>query len=246
MQGSGEHDIRRQAALFEHEDVVAGPIAVEGPFAGVVFNRPVDQVFSYRIPAGLRAKVVPGQRVKVSLGRGNTPSVGYCVRVDESAEVDPRKIKDVLDVLDDPPLIDGAMLDLTRWIAGYYSCTWGQALDSVVPAGVKKQAGTRVWTCLTVPESTLAKRLDGSLKANAKQLEVIDVVARADVPLTLTDVLNRAKVGPGVVDTLRKHGLIHTVKRRIGYAPACRRRRRRRRRPPRPPNSPTSRRLRST
>ena len=155
-----------------------------GPFAGVVFNRPVDQVFSYRIPAGLRAKVVPGQRVRVPLGRGNTPSVGYCVRVDDSAEVDPRKVKDVIDVLDDPPLIDGAMLDLTRWIAGYYSCAWGQALDSVVPAGVKKQAGTRVWTCVTVPESTLARRLDGSLKLNAKQSEVIDLVARAGVPLT--------------------------------------------------------------
>ena len=50
------------------------PVAVEGPFAGVVFNRPVDQVFSYRIPAGLRARVVPGQRVKVPLGRGNAPS----------------------------------------------------------------------------------------------------------------------------------------------------------------------------
>ena len=215
--GEGEQDTHRQAALFEHEaEEGARPaVAVEGPFAGVVFNRPVDQVFSYRIPAGLRAKVVPGQRVRVPLGRGNTPSVGYCVRVDDSAEVDPRKVKDVIDVLDDPPLIDGAMLDLTRWIAGYYSCAWGQALDSVVPAGVKKQAGTRVWTCLTVPESTLAKRLDGSLALNPKQLEVVDVVARADVPLTLADVCNRAKCGTGVIDTLRKQGLIHTVKRRI-------------------------------
>jgi primosomal protein N' (replication factor Y) len=219
MQGAGEHDIRRQAVLFEHDEVPEGRVAVEGPFAGVVFNRPVDQVFSYRIPPGLRGRVVPGQRVNVPLGRGNTPSVGYCVRVEESAEVDPKKIKDVLDVLDDPPLIDGAMLDLTRWLAGYYSCAWGQALDSVVPAGVKKQAGTRVWTCLTVPESTLAKRLDGSLKLNAKQLEVIDVLARADVPLTLTDVINRAKVGKGVVATLRDQGLIHTVKRRISAPP---------------------------
>ncbi len=221
MPGSGEADIRRQAALFEHEEEAGGRVAVEGPFAGVVFNRPVDQVFSYRIPPGLRAKVVPGQRVKVPLGRGNTPSVGYCVRVDDSAEVDPRKVKDVIDVLDDPPLIDGAMLDLTRWIAGYYSCTWGQALDSVVPAGVKKQAGTRVWTCLTVPESTLAKRLDGSLKLNPKQLEVIDVVARADVPLTLADVCNRAKCRHRAWSTtLRKQGLIHTVKRRISAPPA--------------------------
>ena len=212
-------DTRRQAALFEHE--AEAPAAVEGPFAGVVFNRPsVDQVFSYRIPAGLRARVVPGQRVKVPLGRGNTPSVGYCVRVDDSAEVDPRRVKDVIEALDDPPLIDGPMLELTRWIAAYYGSTWGQALDAVVPAGVKKQAGTRVWTCLTVPESTRSKMLDGSLKLNQKQVDIIEIVSRSDVPLTISDVCKRAKCGTGAIDTLRKNGVIHTVKRRIG-APAA-------------------------
>jgi primosomal protein N' (replication factor Y) len=209
-------DPLRQAALFVHEDEKAAPrVEVEGPFAGVVFNRPVDQVFSYRIPPGLTAKVVPGQRVRVPLGRGNSPVVGYCVRVDDFAEVDPKKIKDVIDVIDDPPLVNQAMLDLTKWIAGYYSCAWGQALDSVVPAGVKKQAGTRVWTCLTVPDSTREKLAEGSLKLNPKQLEVIDVVSRSDVPLTLADVRNRAKCGLGVIETLRKQGLINTVKRRI-------------------------------
>jgi len=216
MQGTGGHDTRRQAALFEHEAEPAGAVAVEGPFAGVVFNRPVDQVFSYRVPAGLRSRVVPGQRVKVPLGRGNTPSVGYCVRVDDSAEVDPGRVKDVIDVLDDPPLIDGAMLDLTRWIGSYYACAWGQALDAVVPAGVKKQAGTRVWTCLTVPEATLAGMAAGSLKLNPKQAEVVEVVAKSAVPLTIADVCKRARCGGGVVNTLRERGVIHTVKRRIG------------------------------
>ncbi len=207
----------RQAALFEHraEAEDAPPAAVEGPFAGVVFNRPVDQVFSYRIPPRLRAAVVPGQRVRVPLGRGNTPSVGYCVRVDDAAEVDPGRVKDVIDALDDPPLIDAAMLELTRWIASYYACTWGQALDAVVPAGVKKQAGTRVWTCLTVPDSTRAGLADGSIELNPKQAEIVDVVARSDVPLTIADVCKRARCGPGAVDTLRRRGVIHTVKRRI-------------------------------
>jgi primosomal protein N' (replication factor Y) len=218
MQSTSGDDPLRQAALFAHEAEDASPpaaVAVEGPFAGVVFNRPVDQVFSYGIPPALRVKVVPGQRVKVSFGRGNTPVVGYCVRVDDFAEVDPKKIKDVIDIVDDPPLVDQTMLDLTRWMAGYYACTWGQALDSVVPAGVKKQAGTRVWTCFIVPDSTLEKIAGGSEKLNPKQLEVIDVVAKATVPLTLADVLNRAKCGPGVIETLRKRGLIHTIKRRI-------------------------------
>ncbi len=214
----------RQAALFvdepgldrvdDHPSEVK--VAVDGPFAGVVFNRPVDLVFSYRIPRRLQGVVVPGQRVRVPLGRGNTPSVGYCVEVNPTAEVNPNRVKDVLEVLDDPPLIDRAMLDLTRWIGRYYACTWGQALDAVVPAGVKKQAGTRVWTCLTLPESTRNGLLDGSLRVSTKQAEILEVVNRADVPLTIADVCKRAKVGSGPVLALRKNGLLHTVKRRIG------------------------------
>jgi primosomal protein N' (replication factor Y) len=207
----------RQTELFETDEDPAR--TVEGPFAGVVFNRPLDQVYSYRIPERLRRSVVPGQRVSVSLGRGKTPTVGYCVRVDETATLDPAKVKDVLDALDDPPLIDATMLELTRWIAGYYACGWGQALDAVVPAGVKKQAGTRVWTCLTVPESTRIGLLDGSLALSPKQVEILELVAGSPVPLTAVDARNRAKVGPGVIETLRKRGYVHTVRRRI-HAPA--------------------------
>ncbi len=217
----------RQAALWADDSgfraveiddgASTGPVvAVDGPFAGVVFNRPVDQVFSYRIPLRLLNNVLPGQRVRVPLGRGNTPSVGYVVAVTPTAEVNPGRIKEVIEILDDPPLIDGAMLDLTRWISRYYACTWGQALDAVVPAGVKKQAGTRVWTCLTLPEETRTGLGDGSLKVSTKQAEILEVLARADVPLTIADVCKRAKVGTAPVLALRKAGLLHTVKRRMG------------------------------
>ena len=64
--------------------------------------------------------------------------------------------KHVVEVLDPLPLIDAKMLELTRWMADYYACSWGQALDAVVPAGVKKHAGTRIGTFLMIPEEIRA------------------------------------------------------------------------------------------
>ena len=64
------------------------------------------------------------------------------------------RIKELVEVLDPIPLIDARMLELTRWMAEYYACSWGQALDAAVPAGVKKHAGTRIGTFLVVPEET--------------------------------------------------------------------------------------------
>ncbi|RUL88516.1 replication restart helicase PriA [Tautonia sociabilis] len=198
-----------QGALFSVE--------AEGPFAGVVFNRPLDQVFSYAIPKRLRGSVKVGQRVRVPLGRANQPITGYVVWIEPSAAVDPGKVKDVLEVLDDPPLIDGVMLELTRWMAGYYACSWGQALDAVVPAGVKKQAGTRIATCLIVPDEVRLCRDTWTLPS--RQAEILELLCKAVGTLTVTDVCRLAKCTTAPIASLRRRGLIHTVRRRMSRAP---------------------------
>ena len=55
------------------------------------------------------------------------------------------------------PLLSPAMLRLTRWMADYYLCPWGQVLEAVVPAGVRRQAGTRDVTLLSVPPEVAAR-----------------------------------------------------------------------------------------
>ena len=50
---------KRQAALFAAEG--------DGPYAGVVLNRPVDAVLTYRIPARWKGRLRPGQR-RAALG----------------------------------------------------------------------------------------------------------------------------------------------------------------------------------
>ncbi|MBX6315575.1 MAG: primosomal protein N', partial [Isosphaeraceae bacterium] len=172
-------------------------------------------VLTYRVPKRLMGKLRPGGRVSVPLGKGNQPAVGYCVRIDEVPDggIEPGRIKDLIDVLDDPPLIDGAMLELTRWMASYYCCSWGQALDAVVPAGVKKGAGTQVRTVLVVPEEVKLAR--DTLKLPPKQAEVLALLCRSDEPLTIADACRLTRCGTAVLLALRRQGLVHTAKRRM-------------------------------
>jgi primosomal protein N' (replication factor Y) len=190
-----------------------------GVYVGVVFNRPIDQVLTYRAPLWLSQIIQPGQRVRVPLGRGNQPVIGYCVWVESRApdDVDVDRIKDVLEVVDRLPLIDRKMLELTRWIADYYACAWGQALDAVVPAGVKKHAGTRVGTFLILPEETRDVMRDESTRpeVSAKQAAVLDVLSRESEPLTTADVCRLAKVTSAPIKALQKQGLVHTIRRRL-------------------------------
>ncbi len=127
------------------------------------------------------------------------------------------RIKELVEILDPIPLIDGRMLELTRWLAEYYACSWGQALDAAVPAGVKKHAGTRVGTFLVVPEETREAMRAGPIepKLSAKQTAVLEVLCRGDEPLTTSDVCRLAKCSPVPVQALLKQGLVHTVRRRL-------------------------------
>ncbi len=132
------------------------------------------------------------------LGKGNRLTTGYCVSVDAAPPegLDPRKLKEVVEVLDLVPLIDAKMLELTRWMAEYYVCSWGQALDAAVPAGVRNQAGTRVGTFLLVPEEVrqALKEQTTKPKLSPKQAAALEVLCRADEPLTIADVCRRARL----------------------------------------------------
>ncbi|AMV35928.1 primosomal protein N' [Planctomyces sp. SH-PL62] len=208
----------RPPSWFGGEDVA--PAERGGLFIEVVVNRAFDQALTYGVPRKLVSGVQVGQRVRVPLGKRGGLVTGYCVSVGllPPEGLDPSRIKNIAEILDPVPLIDARMLELTRWMAGYYLCSWGQALDAVVPAGVRNQAGTRIGTFLVVPPETLQAWRDGTLEATltAKQAAAIDAVCRAEGDmLTVSDVCRRAKCGPGVVAGLRRDGRLHTVKRRL-------------------------------
>jgi primosomal protein N' (replication factor Y) len=180
--------------------------------ADVIFNRPLDTPFQYRIPDELRGRLKPGQRVKVPLGRGNSLVVGFCVGVSPPTVNSLRKLKSVESLIDDEPLLTPGMLKLTRWIAERYLCGWGQVLDSVVPAGVKNQAGTREVLLLRVADDVREKL--GGRELSDKQTAVLDVLTKSAKPLTLDQVAKRAGCGTGPIAALRKSGLVETFHER--------------------------------
>ena len=177
--------------------------------AEVVFNLPLERPYTYSIPEELRDRVRAGQRVRAPLGRGNRTVVGYCVAV-RQAESGQRTLKPIEELLDAEPLLSGQMLELTRWIGERYLCGWGQVLDSVIPAGVRKKSGTReVQSFILTPDSN--DKLAES-RLSRQQKTVIELLQKAAGPIAATDLCERAGCGPGPLNTLRKKGLITALR----------------------------------
>ena len=159
-----------QPTLFGFDEPPAAPIA--GLFADVVFDRPLDHAFTYAVGADLKDSIGVGKRVRAPFGRGDRTTVGYCVRLTETPP--PRPVKELTDVLDDEALLDDHLMRLTRWMADYYLCGWGQVLNAVVPSGARKQSGMRVRAFVeAVPGAEAPARLP------AKQAAVLQHLRRS-------------------------------------------------------------------
>lgn len=108
--------------------------------ARVVPLAPVEGPYTYLVPEALRAEAVPGARVVVPFGpRTLTGVVVERTREERTREEGPR-LKPIRDVLDAAPAFSAALLRLTRWVAEYYVCTWGEVLKAALPAGASVES----------------------------------------------------------------------------------------------------------
>ena len=200
-----------QQSLFEFAEQPEWERAAEDDVlvAEVVFNLPLEKPYTYLIPDELRELLKAGMRVKAPLGRGNRTVVGYCVNIRSAGEMI-RKLKPIHEVLDPEPLLDQLMLKLTKWIGERYLCGWGQVLESVIPAGVRRRSGTRLVQSFFLAEDSAAI-LDVA-KLPVKQQAVVDVLKTSDKPLTGPRICELADCGPGPINTLRKKGIVTAIK----------------------------------
>lgn len=207
--------VSKQQSLFElPPDPLPWELAADADrvIAGVVLARPLETVYHYLVPEPLREFIQPGQRVRVPLGAGDTPTLGYCVDVGQTAPTS-RRLKPLLEILDREPIVSSQMLRLTKWIGERYLASWGQVLETVIPAGVKKQSGTREIVCYTASPG-LAEKLT-TIRLSKKQRSVADLLLASSEPMAVDELSQRADCGTGPIQWLRERQLIVPVKRRI-------------------------------
>ncbi len=107
--------------------------APEGTYVLVALNLPVRREFSYFVPERA-GKISPGVRVKVDFGPRKIVGVVVAVESQPPKGVAHDRVKDVIECLDEQPLITFALLRLARQIADDAYFSWGQALAAMLPA----------------------------------------------------------------------------------------------------------------
>ena len=139
-------------------------------YADVILPLPLDGYFTYAVPSPMAGLCRVGVRVTVPFGRNKT-YVGLVARLHDT-KPEGYQVKDVLQVLDQQPILLPAQLKLWQWIADYYMSPIGDVYKAALPAGLKAEEGYR-------PKTETYVRLTPPFR-NEQSLHIaIDMLARA-------------------------------------------------------------------
>lgn len=103
-------------------------------YAKIIVGLPIEGPFDYEIPPPLAGRVHPGSRVWVQFGYRRM--VGFVVGLSPHAQV--LRTKPLLALIDEVPLCSPLLRALSRKVAGYYCCSWAEALETALPEGLRK------------------------------------------------------------------------------------------------------------
>ena len=111
-------------------------------FARVILPLNLDKPYSYHVPEEFIPKMQPGIRVEVQFGRSKLYA-GIIAELYREPDI-PSRIKHILSVLDDSPIVTPFQLKTWEWMASYYCCGIGEVMAAALPAAFKLDSESRI------------------------------------------------------------------------------------------------------
>ena len=109
------------------------------PIAKVIVPLAAPKAYSYSIPDVYRSVIAIGMRVEVQFGNHRI----YSGIVQSITDSEPNtRLKPIISLLDEAPIIHSHNIEFWQWIADYYMCTIGEVMLAALPTGLKMSSET--------------------------------------------------------------------------------------------------------
>ncbi|MBI1289139.1 MAG: primosomal protein N' [Flavobacteriales bacterium] len=168
-------------------------------FVEVILPLPLAGTFTYRVPQVMEAYVAVGKRVVVQFGRRKL----YTGIISEVHHTPPQhyQAKYLEDLLDDAPVVLPGQMAFWNWMAEYYLCHVGDAMNAAIPSGLKLSSESRL-----AIHPDYAGELEG---LNEEELDVLEALQH-NTFLTMDDLaqLVRKTHVHRIVRSLTEQGVV--------------------------------------
>jgi primosomal protein N' (replication factor Y) len=131
---------------------------------------PVFSLFDYLAPAD--HLVCPGVRVEVPFGKGH--KIGLLIETAQTSTIATEKLKPIIRVIDDAPLVSAMDLALWQWVSRYYHYPLGMVVSTALPAGLRQGKPATVPQAVYYALTETGKAFDpAQLKRSVKQQQLL-------------------------------------------------------------------------
>ena len=186
---------------------------MNAPFCNVALPVPLRTTFTYGVPEAWRERLEPGHRVLVPFRE--RVLLGVVVDFTEQAP-EGTKVRDIGRVLDVAPALTPKLIELGRWIAGYYLAPIGEVFRAMLPPVVELRTERQI-----VLAEAGRKLVDGPFELDSSQalrkneFSFLKRLQEKNGVLQLAAARSLAPDGDGI-ERLRRRGLIELRESLLG------------------------------
>ncbi len=132
-------------------------------YAQIIIPLALPTTYTWAIPAHLQPLAKEGVRVEVQLRYKKYAGIIKAISAQKPNAFEP---KEIINILDEEPLLHEQQLKLWDWISNYYMCSEGEVMQAAVPANFKLSSESiLIWN-----EETAADLNDGSMFSDEEYL----------------------------------------------------------------------------
>lgn len=202
-------------------------------YVDVIVPLPLEGTFTYSVPHDLADRVRFGVRVAVTFGASK---VHTAIVVRAHQDKPAFNVKDIVDVIDDQPMLLEQQYQLWQWLSAYYMAPLGDVYNAALPAGLKVEENykprTETYVDLCEPlrnEQSLNVALDMLKRARNQRealmhflrishWETIEGTQTAEpvVDITREELMNVSHCSYAVIKSLVERKILFTYEREVG------------------------------
>ena len=160
----------------------------------------IDKLYSYRVPDELREQVQIGTRVLVPFGFGNKRAEAVVLAFREDAGE--FKLKPIVEVLDETPILTAEQLRLAAWMRERLYCTYFDCVHAMLPAGLWFKRN-ETYTLASDADWAALRERDGEAG------QVLALFEQPGQTLSVSEIRDRLGKGAGqTLDALAGEGIL--------------------------------------
>src|SRR5450631_146615 len=171
-----------------------------------------DKVLHYKVPEPLRSACEVGSLVRVPIGRSSC--LGVVGAIGPPADFPLDRLKLVSEVIYPFPALTRDLLELARWMAGYYAAPMDSVIESMIPSAVRRGMRIKERRFVSVAKRLGRDEVAALLRKAPAQARLYSFLEHQVRPHPKELVLVRTGTSPASARALVERGvLVETVTR---------------------------------